>query len=287
VRDAPAILALRARVHDRGKRRWVLIAAAACAAVVLLGVAVQPLRLRLAPPAPSATVRVEAPTQFETKVGQLSRLVLSDGSMVVLDANSLLSVQFGADNRELTLERGRAFFQVAHESRPFIVSTNRFSVRATGTQFVVDRASDSETVGMIEGSVEAIPAGPIDGREPVRLTAGTGLVDSGHGPWVLAKVNIEAERNWMDGRLVFFQEKVGHIAEQMNRYSQQKIVIADTALANSPLDAVIQAGDVNTLVSSLSDLGMARITARTPTTIVLASPKTQAPPPREKPNPSQ
>lgn len=271
VGDKPEILGLRETVRRRARRRGLWAGAGAAAACIAAAMAGPVLLGQLNASRGFEIAGAEQLTRFSTGVGQVSRVRLADGSTVVLDADSALSLRFGRQVRNLTLERGRAFFEVAHESRPFIVAANRFSVRATGTQFVVDRAGPAETLSLIEGSVVATASAPVFLHAPMRLQAGARLSDDGEGRWRVNRVNVEAERDWMSGRLTFNNERVDRIVLEMNRYARQRIVVADPRLANTQISAVLRAGDTDTLVSTLSDLGLARVASRDAGTVVLTA----------------
>ncbi|MGK9522743.1 FecR domain-containing protein, partial [Salmonella enterica subsp. enterica] len=59
------------------------------------------------------------------------------------------------DQRRVTLKKGEAFFNVAHDSRhPFIVRAGEGQVRVTGTQFNVWKYEDQVRVMLLEGSVQ-------------------------------------------------------------------------------------------------------------------------------------
>ncbi|MEH3160166.1 MAG: FecR domain-containing protein [Sphingomonas taxi] len=63
---------------------------------------------------------------------------LDDGSTVTLGAQTVLTVGFTRERRQLALERGEALFEVAHDrSRPFVVQTPFGAVTAVGTAFDV------------------------------------------------------------------------------------------------------------------------------------------------------
>jgi transmembrane sensor len=86
---------------------------------------------------------------------------LDDGSTVTLAAESVLSTAFDSQRRELRLERGRARFEVAHESRPFVVLAGGGSVTARGTIFDVIINKDSAgggsvTVRLLRGAVDVV-----------------------------------------------------------------------------------------------------------------------------------
>ncbi|PZU06065.1 FecR family protein [Sphingomonas sp.] len=100
--------------------------------------------------------------RYDTVVGGRRNVRLGDGSVIELDEGSELSTNFGATRRELRLERGRVRFEVAHESRPFIVFAGGGSVTARGTVFDVILGTDRRvTVRLLQGAVDVErPEGP-------------------------------------------------------------------------------------------------------------------------------
>ncbi|WP_188064325.1 FecR family protein [Sphingobium sp. KCTC 72723] len=82
---------------------------------------------------------------------------LDDGSTVTLDAESVLSTTFDSQRRALRLERGRARFEVAHETRPFVVLAGGGSVTARGTIFdVIINQESGVTVRLLRGAVDVV-----------------------------------------------------------------------------------------------------------------------------------
>ena len=79
---------------------------------------------------------------------------LADGSIVVLDTDSVIETRFTATQRLITLSQGRTRFTVAHGSRPFQVIAANTKVIAHGTIFDVVIMSASQTrVALYSGSV--------------------------------------------------------------------------------------------------------------------------------------
>ena len=84
---------------------------------------------------------------FTTKSGERKKIKLQDGTSVLLNAKSSLSVTKGFNDqfREVTL-RGEAFFDVAHDkNKPFKVHTADFNINVLGTAFNVKAYPDETT----------------------------------------------------------------------------------------------------------------------------------------------
>lgn len=84
---------------------------------------------------------------FTTKSGERKKIKLQDGTTVLLNAKSLLSVNKGFNDqfREVTLT-GEAFFDVAHDkNKPFKVHTTDFNINVLGTAFNVKAYPDETT----------------------------------------------------------------------------------------------------------------------------------------------
>ena len=133
LRDDPD---MRAAVQDAMSRRpWWRLAAlsfprgAYVAGALAAGVAAV---LLLAP--------LRSGERHTTAIGEQVTVRLDDGSKIQLNTDSELSVRFSKAERRLVLERGQAFFDVAHDpARPFVVDAGKASVRALGTRFDVRR----------------------------------------------------------------------------------------------------------------------------------------------------
>ena len=250
------------------KRRPRFIAAGAVgalAASLLLVVAVGLFALRQ----PPLHVRSSpaAPATFQTARGEKSDVVLSDGSIVTLDAASRVRVSMGPRSRRVVLEQGRAEFAVAKDAgRPFVVSAGDQTVTATGTKFVVSVTPSEMDVGLVEGRVrvEKVSSGsPM--RQPVRaieMQRGDWLTAPDDGQWMVVSMPSENMLSWVSGVLVFQNASLEEIAAEMNRYTRSPIVIADAATAHKRLTAVVAAGDIETLRTGVLRLGIAKVRRR-------------------------
>jgi ferric-dicitrate binding protein FerR (iron transport regulator) len=125
---------------------------------------------------------------IETQRGERREMALADGTVVQVDPETVLRVDYEPHTRRVVLERGRALFHVAKNAeRPFLVRADGTTVRAVGTAFAVEQRPDAVVVTVAEGKVAVFPShASID---PMRLpTAET------------AAPGREGETAWLAGR---------------------------------------------------------------------------------------
>lgn len=179
---------------------------------------------------------------FETAVGENAKISLPDGSSLDLNSNSLAKVNYAAGMRVIRLERGEAFFKVAHDkSRPFWVVAGNSWVRAVGTEFNVYRRASDVEVTVNEGTVKVLsqtgslgpPTDNVLGSAAVSVvTAGEQIDVDGRSAVVrsLEPVRLKRAVAWREGSLYFENQSLGEVIDEMSRYTTLKIEIRDAAL---------------------------------------------------------
>lgn len=233
-------------VAGRGARR---LRFAAAAAVVALALAFFGSRGSFAPaPAPPATARYENAQMRESTVQ------LADGSTLHLDAGAVVTAELGRDARRLSLLKGRAYFEVAHDaSRPFSVEAAGTRTVALGTRFEVRLESTGAVVTLVEGSVAVTPVRPGDEWRRTLAPGQQLVVDQDHPQGRLAHVDASQVTAWSQGRLVFDGKPLADVLEEVNRYSAIKVVLGDERLAATPIGGTFAAGgDAGAFVQALS-----------------------------------
>ncbi|HGM5958831.1 FecR domain-containing protein [Stenotrophomonas maltophilia] len=182
---------------------WLLASAAA----VVLMVAAAPQALLLA--------------RSDLRSSDTPRVVqLEDGSTAVLDAGTALAVAFDGQQRHLRLLRGQAWFQVAHEARPFQVEAAGGLVRDIGTAFSVSMLDTTVTTQVSEGVVDVRPG---DGSVQ-RLHAGQSRVFR-DGRW-LQPVRLEdpeAVAPWRRGEVVIDDQSATQAIADLARYHRAPV----------------------------------------------------------------
>jgi transmembrane sensor len=211
--------------------------------------------------------------RFTTVIGGLQSVPMADGSRVTLNTDSQLHISLGERVRVIDLDRGEAFFEVAHDpNRPFIVEVGNRRVIAIGTQFSVRREGDVVRVIVSEGTVRleaadvplltgekpALPASEESsakaGLEGVRfLSAGT-VARVSDNDVVIQKhplAEIEQSLTWRSGVLTFRNTPLTDAVAELNRYNSRQLVIEDPAIAALEVGGVFRATNLDTFVHLL------------------------------------
>ena len=87
-------------------------------------------------------------SDHHTRTGEMRQIRLADGSQLLLNTNSAVSVDFSESSRKITLHHGQVRFSVATEHRPFEVVSDELVIRALGTVFEVYQDDSNETNGV-------------------------------------------------------------------------------------------------------------------------------------------
>lgn len=271
--DDPEIMALtERRARQSNRRPQALRAAMIAAGVLTAAIGGWGLRESGLIGGSLGIVSVQEQT-FRTSVGQRTTVTLPDGSIVTLDTDSLMRTRENGRERVVELERGRAFFRVAKDvERPFVVIAAGKTVTATGTQFAVDIDPGVMSVTLAEGRVRVEePREQFRRARVADLRPGWRLMVEGDNPWKTTRVDLEREMSWTNGRLHFFNDRLGDAAAEMNRYSEKKIVIRDPRVAAQPIVGNFRAGDVDGFVRAARLHGVARVKVETDDVVELGA----------------
>ena len=205
-------------------------------------------------------LRSSHPDEFTTKAGEQIEITLSDGSHVWLSPKSRLLVAFDKERRRVELATGEAFFSVRKDhSRPFTVRSAGCEIIAVGTAFNVRAIDERVTVAVSEGVVAVTPEvqRAVETPASVRVASGQQLTFTAQQPIkTLAIVQSPAvgERaRWRDGVLVYRDEPLQVVVDDIVRYTNIQIVIADAAIGDLRYTGVIYHHAVREWVSALPE----------------------------------
>jgi transmembrane sensor len=209
----------------------------------------------------AALIEPEAQVTHSTQIGGHEHLVLDDGSVLDLNTNTSVRVQFTAARRQIFLDQGEILLSVAHDaSRPLEVIAAGVVTRAVGTKFSVrlyDNA-DVETV-VTEGRVLVLreqhllglPAAP----KPVArtLVAGDRVLVSASTARIrkLSTKEIDRTLQWTTGRITFHEEKLSDVVRELNRYNARQLVILDQRVAGTRIGGGFDTSHADTYAEDL------------------------------------
>ena len=184
-------------------------------------------------------------TSYATAVGEIRRVPLGDGSIAAINTASAIDVRLAETGRDVRLDRGEAWFQVASDSnRPFVVAAGRARVRAVGTAFSVRRGDGGAHVLVTEGVVEVWAEGAEGHR--VRLAAGSRAFVADNAAIAetpAAPSAIDRALAWRNGKIDLAGDRLDAAAAEFNRYNQRRIVVGDPAIAGERFDGVFRTDD--------------------------------------------
>lgn len=214
-------------------RRALLRVGGAIAATTLIGAMVRWERLR-------ADI-------YRTGRGDTKVIALKDGSVITLNTESQIAVNFSDQERAIQLIEGEATFDVAKDAaHPFVVAAGDTRVRVVGTSFTVQRLSTQPIQVLVrQGIVEV--SHPGEAGKPIMVMANTrATTPIDHGPIAaspIAPSELQRELAWQDGRIAFEGQTLSQAAAEFARYSDIRIVVTDQTLANEEIVGLFQAND--------------------------------------------
>lgn len=222
-----------------------------------------PWRRRLAPLAASLVAMIGAGVWlahdaagriYATDVGGHEVAPLPDGTRVELNTDTRLRADVTREHREVWLDRGEAYFEVAHDkAHPFTIYAGKRKVTVLGTKFSVRRTGDEVQVTVVEGKVRVDPVDAPKPTPPAVLTPGQIAIAKGAATLVTPKTvaAAQSELSWRQGMLVFDQYTVERAAEEFNRYNRRKIVVTSPEAAAIRIGGTFETDNIDGFVELL------------------------------------
>ncbi|MFP1133276.1 FecR family protein [Asticcacaulis sp. W401b] len=249
--------ALAAFAQPKTVSRWRL---ASVAAAFILGLSFLMIAADVIPNEPAPNRTVSRAKRYATEVGGLQHIRLDDGSMVHLNTDSEIEVNFSRERRDIRLIRGEALFEVAHNaSWPFVVTAGDRHVTAVGTAFNVRLQGKSVDVVLVEGKVRVEPMQRtmlqtvIPQLAAENVVAGQQLrVEGGDERARVNSTDVGRAVSWRDGQLIFREDRLSDAVAEINRYSKQQILVTDDRVANLSISGVFNTTRPENFVAAIT-----------------------------------
>lgn len=199
-------------------------------------------------------------SDYHTGTGEIRDIQLLDGSHVLLNTNSAVSVNFSDSRRQIVLHHGQALFTVAKDGqRPFEVMADDINVKALGTVFEVDRHDAHETRVSVQQHAVRIDIlnndGPPENPAGVELQVGQRLHYRHDGVLPGAElIELDADTAWQHRRLFINDRPLSELIAELNRYRVGRIFLADAQLSNLRVTGVFSLDKPDDILRSVCDV---------------------------------
>lgn len=195
--------------------------------------------------------------EVSTPAGTTTSITLSDGTQVLLSANSRLNYDkdFTDKKREVTLV-GEARFNVAKDAnRPFIVRTEQIQTQVLGTVFDVKAYPQTPTdVTLYEGKVEV----SLNGNSPRLMQPGEQASLNKKGELKLTKAS-GTEGKWTEGEFAFDNRELIAVMQEIGSWYNISVMFHSRPLLEERIYfRMNRTASVNDVLGVLNDLGVAR-----------------------------
>jgi transmembrane sensor len=201
---------------------------------------------------------------YETRIGEQNSITLTDGSVVRLNTDSHIQVNYLDHQRNIVLIAGEAHFEVAkNKRRPFVVTAGDGIVRAVGTAFTLRLNPDALKVTVTEGKVALAsnpqPSAPqMPSQDRGYLLQGQAVdfipqANTGLGNQIqqLQQEDLDQQLAWHKGLLIFTGEPLAEVIAEVNRYTQLDIKIMDQGIANISIGGQFKVGETDAMLKVL------------------------------------
>ena len=162
---------------------------------------------------------------LSTPRGGQFHLVLADGSRVWLNAVSSIRYPTAFTGKERNVEiTGEAYFEVAHDAKPFKVLVNGMEVQVLGTHFNVNAYADEATINttLLEGKIKVSK-----NTGSILLKPGQQAQLTNHDQLKLVEnADMDAAVAWKNGMFSFNSADIKTVMQQISRWYDVEVVYA-------------------------------------------------------------
>lgn len=183
-----------------------------------------------------------------TARGEQRRVILADGTTVLMDADSAMAELGGGGERRVRLLRGGAFFEVQPSAIPFVVEADNGEIKVLGTGFDVRLLSEGGLVTLEHGRVSV---GTDAEAGTTVLEPGQRVRFSADGVGAAETVDLADALAWRGGRFVFYRARLADVVGEIERYRRGRIVIATSTLADERVTGSFALNDTDAALASL------------------------------------
>lgn len=193
-----------------------------------------------------------------TDANEWQSFQLADGTRVTVGPHTRLRHALDERERRIELAHGEVLVQVAKDPiRPFFVDAGQAVIRATGTQFAVDRRKRSLRVTLAEGSVVVDVSAGAGRSSAVTLRPGEEVRLTDQALATIRQVDAVHALAWASRMIILDDETIGLAVAEFNQRNRVQIEIP-SAIAGRAIRGTYSVDDPESFA-----LTLAQMTSRT------------------------
>lgn len=207
---------------------------------------------------------------YTTAKGEVQTFRLDDGTKLVLNTDTKVSIHFDEHVRGVRLLQGEIYIETAKESnpvyRPFIVHTMHGTITALGTRFSTRIYNNRSCVNVYENAVEVRP---IDGLgDKVVVNAGEEVKFTSMLFQQKMLFDMSAADAWTKGFIIVDNMPLAKVIDELSRY-RHGVVRCDPSIADLEISGAFPVTDVDAALLSIAKTLSLRIESFTPYLVML------------------
>ena len=223
---------------------------------------------------------------YVSAIGELQERKLVDGSVIQINTDSQVQVDFSDNVRKIRLLRGEAHFEVAaNKDWPFEVYAGKGMVKAVGTAFAVRLNNGTIKVTVSHGRVDLASAVETQSNaQPLQLQKIASLAIAQSATFKNSAIQVNGETDntvdsqqlasdsaekqihsisnlqedelartlsWRTGYLVFSGDPLIDVVNEINRYTPVSVEIGDLELQQLRVGGRFKVGELNAMLDVL------------------------------------
>lgn len=213
----------------------------------------------------SVEVSATSASEYQTGFGEKAFLHLTDGSRIVLNANSHLSYSwsgYGTNKQHIDIHlQGEAWFDIepsaGQTSRLLRVHTPDGIVEVTGTVFAVQTSSEGTRAVLEEGEIRishmTSESGLADNRSTILKPGEMAQLFPANNEIVLEKVNPKIYTSWIRDVWTLEQTPLKQVADRIEMVFGVEVHINTTSLKERTLSGTIGSRNLQLIKEGLSE----------------------------------
>lgn len=199
-------------------------------------------------------------SDYASSVGETRSEILVDGTQLILNTNSAVSINFTAELRTVIIHHGEVLITTATDpgQRPFVVQSQQGLIRALGTRFSVRQKDNSTSIAVFESAVEIMPN---SSSQVQRLEVGQGASFTDNTISQITIVN-DNQQSWSTGRLIAERMRLADFAAEISRY-RHGLVRYKPEVADLRISGVFSLNDTDRALTNMASSLPVRVVYRT------------------------